>query len=265
MPSACAPLTARFNADDQAGDGLATGLPRPRRASGPPRAPGPRDMDVVSVYDDYPAMVLVQLADLGFAPDGDVRRLVAERIATRALPVNTSGGQLCCGQAGAAGGMHGLVEVVRQLRGEAGQRQVDEARLAVVAGYGMVAYRYGAARERRRPGAGLVNGLAVCTTCGRAAFPAPDWCPACGGADWREEELGAGAVEETTFVRRAPGGAWTRRYVSAPCGWTSGRRSSPGSPPVRRAGRASGSSSRRGAGRAASEAAPAPTLSTRRA
>ena len=41
--------------------------------------------------------------------------------------------------------MHGLVEVVRQLRGEAGQRQVDDARLAVVSGYGMVAYRYGAA------------------------------------------------------------------------------------------------------------------------
>ena len=50
-----------------------------------------------------------------------------------------------------------------------------------------------------------MNGLAVCTTCGRAAFPAPVWCPACGGAHWREEELGAGAVEETTFLRRAPG------------------------------------------------------------
>src|SRR5688572_32775264 len=90
-------------------------------------------------------MALVQLADLGFAPDGDVRRLVAERIATGALPVNTSGGQLCCGQAGAAGGMHGLVEAVLQLRGEAGERQVEGARTAVVSGYGMVAYRHGAA------------------------------------------------------------------------------------------------------------------------
>jgi uncharacterized protein len=50
-----------------------------------------------------------------------------------------------------------------------------------------------------------VNGLAVCTTCARAAFPVPVWCPSCGGANWREEELGAGAVEETTFLRRAPG------------------------------------------------------------
>jgi hypothetical protein len=40
--------------------------------------------------------------------------------------------------------MHGLVEVVSQLRGESGGRQVEAARLGVVSGYGMVAYRHGA-------------------------------------------------------------------------------------------------------------------------
>lgn len=50
-----------------------------------------------------------------------------------------------------------------------------------------------------------MTGLAVCTGCDRAAFPRPLWCPVCGGEEWREEELGAGRVEETTFVRRAPG------------------------------------------------------------
>jgi acetyl-CoA acetyltransferase len=50
--------------------------------------------------------------------------------------VNTGGGQLSAGQAGAAGGMLGLVEAVRRLR--------DDARTALVTGYGMVVYRYGA-------------------------------------------------------------------------------------------------------------------------
>jgi hypothetical protein len=50
-----------------------------------------------------------------------------------------------------------------------------------------------------------VTGLAVCVRCDTAAFPRPLWCPRCGGDAWREEELGAGLVEETTFVRRAPG------------------------------------------------------------
>jgi acetyl-CoA acetyltransferase len=59
--------------------------------------------------------------------------------------MNTSGGLLSAGQAGAAGGMHGLVEVVRQLQHATGERQVANARLAVVSGYGMVLYRYGAA------------------------------------------------------------------------------------------------------------------------
>jgi acetyl-CoA acetyltransferase len=138
-------VSLSFNADDQAGDGLSTGVADQVAELWKNAGAGPQDMDLVSVYDDYPAMVLVQLADLGFAPDGDIRALIHDRIATRELPVNTSGGQLSAGQAGAAGGLHGLVEVVRQLRGEAEGRQVRDARRAVVGGYGMVLYRYGAA------------------------------------------------------------------------------------------------------------------------
>ena len=40
--------------------------------------------------------------------------------------------------------MNGTVETVRQLQHRAGERQVPGARLAVVSGYGMVLYRYGA-------------------------------------------------------------------------------------------------------------------------
>jgi len=136
-------LRLSHNADSQEGDGLSTGLGEERDELWNEAGLGPGDADVVSVYDDYPVMALVQLDELGFA-GGDLRRFVAERLATRTLPVNTSGGQLSAGQAGAASGLHGLVEVVTQLRGEAGGRQVPGARIGVVSGYGMVAYRYGA-------------------------------------------------------------------------------------------------------------------------
>lgn len=134
-------LVASFNDDDQESDGLRTGLAARAGDLWAAAGAGPSDVDLASVYDDYPAMALAQLADLGF---GEHRELVA-RIADRQLSVNTSGGQLSAGQAGAAGGMHGLLEVVQQLRGRAGERQVAGARLGLVSGYGMVLYRYGAA------------------------------------------------------------------------------------------------------------------------
>ena len=137
-------LQASYNPDGQEGDGLVTGLAAVRDRLWADAGRGPADVDVALVYDDYPALALVQLADLGFVPDGDVGRFVRTRIAGRTLPVNTSGGQLSAGQAGAAGGLHGLVEAVTQLRGEGGARQVVGSRTALVSGYGMVLYRYGA-------------------------------------------------------------------------------------------------------------------------
>jgi len=137
-------LRALHNHDGQEGDGLRTGIAELADDLWRDAGAGPDDVDLVSVYDDYPAMALAQLADLGFAPDGDLRAFLRRRVEEQQLPLNTSGGQLSAGQAGAAGGMIGLVETVVQLLGRAGPRQVDAARLAVVTGYGMVLYRYGA-------------------------------------------------------------------------------------------------------------------------
>ncbi|MGH2781665.1 MAG: thiolase family protein [Thermoleophilaceae bacterium] len=137
-------LAALHNHDQQEGEGLQTGLAEVAPRLWEEAELGPADVDVASVYDDYPALVLVQLEDLGFVPESDVARFVEGRIATRSLAVNTSGGQLSAGQAGAGGGMHGLVEAVRQLRLEAGPRQVEGAATAVATGYGMVLYRHGA-------------------------------------------------------------------------------------------------------------------------
>lgn len=135
---------ASYNSDQQAGDGLSTGLRGIAALGWEESGIGPEDVDLVSAYDDYPAMVVAQLADLGVLPaDEDPSTFIKRRIATRELPLNTSGGQLSAGQAGASGGMHGLVEAARQLRGTAGRRQV-QARHAVVSGYGMVLYRHGA-------------------------------------------------------------------------------------------------------------------------
>ena len=133
-------LGARYNGDHQQGTGWPTGLKAIAPALWHEASAGPEAMDIISVYDDYPVMVLAQLDDLGFT-GGEIARFTAEGLGR--LAVNTSGGQLSAGQAGAAGGLHGLVEAVIQLRHEAGDRQVPLASRAVVAGYGMVQYRYG--------------------------------------------------------------------------------------------------------------------------
>ncbi len=136
-------LRALHNVDGQEGTGLRTGIADIAGDLWSDAAAGPEEMDVISVYDDYPAMAVAQLNDLGFVGDGDLSSFL-RRVDDERLPVNTSGGQLSAGQAGTAGGMIGLVESVLQLQGRAGERQIEGARLAVATGYGMVLYRYGA-------------------------------------------------------------------------------------------------------------------------
>lgn len=103
---------------------------------------GPRDMSLVQIYDDYPVIALMQLEDLGYCQKGDGGRFLADTdLSIRgSVPTNTGGGQLSAGQAGAAGGSLGLVEALRQLRREAGERQVPDAINALVSGYGTVSY-----------------------------------------------------------------------------------------------------------------------------
>ncbi len=97
---------------------------------------GPEDVDVALLYDCFTITVLVELEDLGFVPRGESGRFAAEgHIALGGkLPVNTHGGLLSHGQPGAAGGIFHLTEAVRQLRGQAADRQVEGARIALVHG-----------------------------------------------------------------------------------------------------------------------------------
>lgn len=106
---------------------------------------GPKDMQFVQAYDDYPIMVAIQLEDLGFCAKGEVGPFLDRNRLTfdGDLPLNTGGGQLSCGQTGGGGGMIGITEAVRQLRGEGGARQVADAKRGLLSGYGMVAYGHG--------------------------------------------------------------------------------------------------------------------------
>ena len=101
------------------------------------------DVSFVQTYDDYPVVSLMQLEDMGFLTKGDGARFLQETDLTTTgdgLPVNTSGGQLSSGQAGAAGGFLGIVEGIRQLTDQALGDAVSNARIGVVTGYGMVDY-----------------------------------------------------------------------------------------------------------------------------
>ena len=105
----------------------------------------PGDIDVVETYDDYPVISLMQLEDLGFCGKGEGPAFVRGRSFTwdGDFPLNTSGGQLSAGQAGAAGGFLGMVEAIRQLTAQAAGRQVPDARRALVSGFGMINYDRG--------------------------------------------------------------------------------------------------------------------------
>lgn len=105
----------------------------------------PKDIDFVETYDDYPVISLMQLEDLGFCGKGEGPAFVRKHSFTHdgSFPLNTSGGQLSVGQAGAAGGFLGMVEAIRQLTGEAGERAVKSAKLALVSGFGMINYDRG--------------------------------------------------------------------------------------------------------------------------
>jgi acetyl-CoA acetyltransferase len=108
---------------------------------------GPADVDFFNPYDDYPVITMMQLEDLGFCAKGEGPAFVRQHEFTvdGSFPLNTSGGQLSVGQAGAAGGFLGLVEAIRQLTGDAGERQVPNAGIGLVSGFGMINFDRGLA------------------------------------------------------------------------------------------------------------------------
>lgn len=98
----------------------------------------PEQIDVVSIYDCYTITVLMTLEDAGFCARGEGARFIREHDLTFAgdFPLNTAGGQLSFGQAGAAGGMHHVCDAVRQIMGRAERAQVANCNTGFVSGNG---------------------------------------------------------------------------------------------------------------------------------
>jgi acetyl-CoA acetyltransferase len=99
---------------------------------------GPKDVDVAELYDCFTPVVIIELEDLGFCAKGEGGSFVEHgRIELGGeLPINTHGGLLSHCHPGQPGSMFSVTEAVRQLRGESGPRQVDEAKIALVHGQG---------------------------------------------------------------------------------------------------------------------------------
>lgn len=96
------------------------------------------DIDVAELYDCFTITVIIELEDLGFCKKGEGGAFVqGGRIALGgALPVTTHGGLLSACHPGLGGGFFHVLEAVRQLRGQAGPRQVPNAKIALAHGNG---------------------------------------------------------------------------------------------------------------------------------
>lgn len=93
----------------------------------------PNDIDVAEVHDCFTIAEICAIEDLGFVEKGKGGAAVEEHVTTLdgRIPVNTSGGLKAKGHPVGATGVAQIVEIVQQLRGEADQRQVKDARIGL--------------------------------------------------------------------------------------------------------------------------------------
>ncbi len=99
----------------------------------------PQDVDVLEIYDSFTITALLTLEDLGFCKKGEGGVFVEDGKTGPGgyLPVNTNGGGLSYSHPGMYG-IFTLIEATRQVRGEAGARQVPDVEVALCHGTGGV-------------------------------------------------------------------------------------------------------------------------------
>lgn len=99
---------------------------------------GPEDMDVVQAYDTMSPAELWNMEKMGFCPQGEAPRLLREGAfdITGNLPVNTDGGLMSRGHPLGATALAQIIEIYRQIREEAGPRQVPDAKIGLAQAMG---------------------------------------------------------------------------------------------------------------------------------
>lgn len=92
------------------------------------------DIDFAQLYDCFTPTVLIELEDLGFCAKGEGGDFVASGALRKqgSLPLNTHGGMLSHCHSGNPGSMFALTESIQQLRGTAGERQLEKADIGLV-------------------------------------------------------------------------------------------------------------------------------------
>ncbi len=93
----------------------------------------PEDIDIAEVHDCFTIAELIAMEDIGLCKEGESKYLIREgRTTLRGdIPINTDGGLKADGHPIGASGLAQIIEVVTQLRGEAGKRQVQDAEIGL--------------------------------------------------------------------------------------------------------------------------------------
>jgi acetyl-CoA C-acetyltransferase len=93
----------------------------------------PKDIDLAEVHDCFTIAEILAIEDLGFIKKGDGGKAIDKKITTLdgQIPINTSGGLKAKGHPVGATGVAQIAEIVEQLRGEAGKRQVKDAKIGL--------------------------------------------------------------------------------------------------------------------------------------
>lgn len=93
----------------------------------------PRDVNIAEVHDCFTIAEIIAMEDLGFCKKGEATNLIkkGETTLSGKLPINTDGGLIGDGHPVGATGVAQICEIVEQLKGTAGKRQIDKVKIGL--------------------------------------------------------------------------------------------------------------------------------------